>query len=280
MAAANNQRTITLPPFWTDNAAGWFAHVESRFRAKGVMDEWDRFDHTVAALSKEIIQLCFHAVAHPDDDEPYSVLKEDLLQQHTLTKYQRIERLLAVGPLGSRRPSQLLAEMMELCPDDEEASCFFVFFFLQRLPAWLRIQLEGDDQDDIRRLATKADRLFALHGHKHSGAVVVVESQEDEEEAAEVNAVQGGRQRGNGRRGGQRGGQRGSQRGGQRGGQQGRGGQSGQSGSQQQGSGSRTATPSEAAAAAAGICWNHWRFAENASHCKGTAASPCGWQGN
>jgi hypothetical protein len=32
----------------------------------------------------------------------------------------------------------------------------------------------------------------------------VVESQEDEDEAAEVNAVQGGRQRGNGRRGGQR----------------------------------------------------------------------------
>jgi hypothetical protein len=132
--AANNQRTIMLPPFWTDNTAGWFAHVESHLRAKGVMDEWDRFDHTVAALSKEIIQLCFHAVAHPDDDEPYSVLKEDLLQQHTLTKYQRIERLLAVGSLGSRCPSQLLAEMMELCPDDKEASCFFVFFFLQRLP--------------------------------------------------------------------------------------------------------------------------------------------------
>jgi hypothetical protein len=102
--AANNQRT--LPPFWPDNAAGWFAHVESRFRAKGVMGEWDRFDHTVAALSKEIIQLCFHAV----EDEPYTVFKEDLLQQHTLTKYQRIERLLAVGPLGSRRPSLLLAE--------------------------------------------------------------------------------------------------------------------------------------------------------------------------
>jgi hypothetical protein len=134
---------------------------------------------------------------------------------------------------------------MELCPDDEEASCFFVFFFLQRLPAWLHIQLEGDDQDDIRRLATKADRLFALHGHKHSGAVAVVESQEDEDEAAEVNAVQGGRQRGNGRRGRQRGGQQGSQRGGQR------GGQGGLSGSQQQGAGSKALTPSEVAAAAA-----------------------------
>jgi hypothetical protein len=50
---ANNQRAITLPPFWADNAARWFAHVESRFRAKGVMEEWDRFDHTVAALSKD-----------------------------------------------------------------------------------------------------------------------------------------------------------------------------------------------------------------------------------
>ena len=83
MAAANNQRTITLPPFWTDNAAGWFAHVESRFRAKGVMDAWDRFDHTVAALSKEIIQLCFHAVAHPDDDEPYSGSCSNTLSQST-----------------------------------------------------------------------------------------------------------------------------------------------------------------------------------------------------
>jgi hypothetical protein len=119
-------------------------------------------------------------------------LKEDLLQQYTLTKYQRIKRLLAVSLLGGRRPSQLLAEMMELCPDDEEASCFFVFFVLQCLPAWLRVQLEGDDQDDIRRLATRADPLFALHGHKHGRSVAVVEGQEDEDEAANINAVQGG----------------------------------------------------------------------------------------
>jgi hypothetical protein len=127
--AANNQRTVTLPPV----LAGWF-------RAKGVMEEWDRFDHTVAALSK-MIQLCFNAVAHPDDDEPYSHLKDDLLQ-HTFTKYQRIERLLAVSPLGSRRPTQPLVEMMELCLDDEEASCFFIFY-LQRLPAWLSVRQSG-----------------------------------------------------------------------------------------------------------------------------------------
>jgi hypothetical protein len=63
-------------------------------------------------------------------------------------------------------------------------------------------QPEGNDQDVIRRLATKADCLFALHGYKNGGAVAVVESQKDEDEAADINAVQGGCQRGNGWRGG------------------------------------------------------------------------------
>ncbi len=130
------------------------AHIESRFRAKGVMEEWDRLDY---CCSKEIIQLRFNEVANPDDDEPYSHLKDTLVQHHTLTKYQWIERLLAMGLLGSCHPTQLLAEIIELCPDDEEASCFFAFFFLHRLTSWLRVQLEGDDQDDIRRLATRVD---------------------------------------------------------------------------------------------------------------------------
>ncbi len=60
----------------------------------------------------------------------------------------------------------------------------------------------------IWRLAKKADRQFALHGHKNSGAVAVVESQEDEDEAAGINLVQGGRQCGADRRGGHPGGRR------------------------------------------------------------------------
>jgi hypothetical protein len=57
-----NRVNITLQPFWADNAAGWFTLVESRFPAKQIFEEWDRFDFAVAALSKEVIQLCFAAV--------------------------------------------------------------------------------------------------------------------------------------------------------------------------------------------------------------------------
>ena len=83
-------QTVTLLPFWKDNAAIWFAYAELRFRAKGVYDKWDRFNFVVLSLSKEVIQLCFATVTNPDAEEPYSRLKENLLQQHSLTKYQRI----------------------------------------------------------------------------------------------------------------------------------------------------------------------------------------------
>jgi hypothetical protein len=167
--------------------------------------------------------------------------------------------------------------MMELCPDDEEASCFFIFFFLQRLPAWLRVQLEGNDQDNIMRMATRVDRQFALHGHKHGGSVAVVEDQEEEDAGLSSTQSRGAvsvvlRSAGlpaklPARRAAWRpeGLLQGSQ-----------------GGNQQQGrSGTKPMTPSEAAAAAAaGICWNHWRFTEKASSFRGSAATPCNWQEN
>ncbi len=42
-----NRVSITLPPFWADNATGWFVQVESRFRVKQIFEEWDRFDFAV-----------------------------------------------------------------------------------------------------------------------------------------------------------------------------------------------------------------------------------------
>jgi len=59
-----NRVNVTLPPFWADNAAGWFAQVEARFQAKQIFEEWGRFYLAVAALGKEVIQLCFAAVAY------------------------------------------------------------------------------------------------------------------------------------------------------------------------------------------------------------------------
>jgi uncharacterized membrane protein YgcG len=258
--------SLVLPPFWTENAAGWFAHAESRFRTKRIFDEWDRFDLTVAALSKESIQSVFQLVTSPSEDEPYTALKEGLLHNHQLTDYQRIEKLHALDNLGSRKPTQLLSEMTELCPQGEQQSKFFAFLFLHRLPSWLRIMLGEDDHQDVRALAVKGDRLQALYGHLQHGTVAAVDSAD-----SAVNAVKGSSRGGKGgfSRGRGRGGSK-SQRGG------------GHSGSGQNADGAAGAAaaagPSPAALAqdSAGLCYYHWTYGDKATKCR----APCSWQGN
>ena len=121
--------TVTLPPFWADNAAAWFALAESRFRMKRMYDEFDRYDAVVSCLSKDDLRLVLNIVTSPPEDEPYLQLKARLLATNVQTDYQRIEQLMKMDALGTRKPSELLAHMLEICPSGEEKSKFFAFLF-------------------------------------------------------------------------------------------------------------------------------------------------------
>ncbi len=137
-------------------------------------------------------------------------LKARLLDSHQLTDYQRIEQLLAMDSLGARKPSELLAHMLELCPAGEETSKFFAFHFLHRLPQELRIMLGEDDHQEVHELAKKADRLWAIHGHRQHGAVAAVATPDPGSAVNAIRGAPGGSRRG---RGGQ---QRGNERHGSR----------------------------------------------------------------
>jgi hypothetical protein len=242
--------SITLPPFWINNAAGWFAMAESRFRVRRVYDEWDRYDNLVSALSQDSIRLVLDIVTNPPEEEPYTHLKARLLHSHELTNYQRIEQLMALDSLGDRKPTQLLAQMLELCPAGEETSSFFAFHFLQRLPQELRIMLGDDDHTDIQQLAVKADRLWAIHGHRMHGSVAAVAAPAD----PNINAVRGNR-----------------------GGKGGRGrGRGQQMPPPKPAAASSSVPPASLARASSGLCYYHWSFGEKATKCEGT----CSWQGN
>jgi hypothetical protein len=225
-----------------------------------IYDEWDRYDHVLSALSKDSLRLIMDIITAPPEDDPYTELKNRLLSSHQLTDYQRIEKLLSMESLGDRKPSEMLAHMLEMCPPGEEKTKFFAFHYLHRLPQELRIMLGDDDHQDVQTLASKADRLWALHGHRLHGGVSAVQQAAQE---PLVNAVRGG-SGGSGASGGSKRGQRG-----------GRG-------------GTRTHLPPKSAAAAgstapaalaresAGLCYFHWHFGEKALKCE----APCSWQGN
>ena len=140
---------IKLPSFWSNKPASWFALAESRFRTHSITGKQAKFDQLVGALSKESISRVLDLIEVPPLFTPYTQLKTRLLEAHQLTDYQKVDQLLKMESLGARRPSELLAAMLEACPRGQEANIFFTHLFLCHLPAELRIMLCEDDHQDV-----------------------------------------------------------------------------------------------------------------------------------
>ena len=88
--------------------------------------------------------------------------------------------------LGDRHPSQLLAAMMEFCPEGEVNSAFFRASFLRRLPREIRVLLADEVRGDLRDMAVRADELFQ---HHRPNVVAAVDMAVDEDLAEAVAAL-------------------------------------------------------------------------------------------
>jgi hypothetical protein len=102
----------------------------------------------VGALQHESLRLVADIVESPPPLPLYTVLKDRLMASHVLSGYRRAEQLFNMPPLGSRKPSALMAAMLEVCPGGEEKTELFAFQFLQRLPRELRVLLAKVDKKD------------------------------------------------------------------------------------------------------------------------------------
>ncbi len=58
-------------------------------------------------------------VRGPPPEDAYIQLKARLLTAHTLTEFQRMEKLLAAQALGGQKPSDMLHDLVQFCPDGE-----------------------------------------------------------------------------------------------------------------------------------------------------------------
>jgi hypothetical protein len=246
---------VQLPPFWVDRPMSWFTTVEARFRLNGVTDEQVKFDLVINGLADSARSLAIDVIERPPAAYPYTILKHRLLSTHELTDFQKIEKLLQLPPLGGRKPTELLAAMMEYCPRGQETNIFFTHLFLQRLPAELRILLGEDDHQDARHLARRADQFWALHGGKFVATVAEVEA--DPAEIAAVAARAG------------RGGSRGKRGGAARGRQSPAAAATGA----QPAAAKPVNKPKDLAQLQSGLCFYHWEYGEKALQCR----APCNW---
>jgi hypothetical protein len=102
--------------------------------------------------------------------------KERLLCSHTLVNLQKIEKLSQMNKLGDRKPSELLAQMWELCPRGKKSNEFFFFLFLEGLSEEFRFMLREDSDRHVRALAAKADKFMG----QRSGSVCTIPADEED----------------------------------------------------------------------------------------------------
>ncbi len=93
-----------------------------------------------------------------------------------------MDKLLSAQPLGGQKPSDLLHELVQFCPEGESQSKIFRYLFLQRLPA-----------SCASVLAARADQLWAHSARRpHAAAAAVNAVAEDSsQEETTVAAVAG-----------------------------------------------------------------------------------------
>jgi hypothetical protein len=108
------------------------------------------------------MRLVADLVETPPAELMYNALKERLLHSHQLTDIQKVDLLVDMPSLGDRKPTQLLAAMVEACPRGQENSVFMSALFLRKLPADVRILLAHMDHTRLKEMATAADQLVAM----------------------------------------------------------------------------------------------------------------------
>jgi hypothetical protein len=182
-------------PFWPEDPASWFRLAKGQFALCNVIDPVTRYYHVLAALSVDSVRLMRHVLHDDTGPESYEQLRASLLASHSLSNYQKMERMMRLPPLGDRKPSVMLAEMLEFCPAGESTTAVFAFLYLQRLPREIRVLLSEDDPANMRAIAEKADRLIAMHVPQSHDACAAVTAEDSCAKAGVVAALQGARSR-------------------------------------------------------------------------------------
>ncbi len=137
----NTHGFVKLPAFWIEDPVSWFWLAEGQFTLWNVEDSVACYCHVLSSLSQDAVCLVRHMLHEETSPNSYANLRTLLLASHSLSNYQKMERMMKLPPLGDRKPSVMLAEMLEYCPAGESITAVFTYLFLQRLPREIRVLL-------------------------------------------------------------------------------------------------------------------------------------------
>ena len=147
---------VKLPDFWTEDPDLWFLHAESVFRNAQITQSQTKFDHVIQKLPQAIM-VSVRSLIMPSassSTSPYEDLKAKLVSSYTLTRWQRVAKVIHHPALGDHCLTAMMDSMLALLPEDEVPGSLFLGLFLEHLPVEMRDHLVAQD------LALHADKLW------------------------------------------------------------------------------------------------------------------------
>jgi hypothetical protein len=97
----------------------------------------------------------------PNTPDAYEQLKARLTASYGKTKWQQVNALLDMPPLGERRPSHMMNEMLALIPTgSNKDDAIFLGIFLRKLPATMRDHLAAANHETAAAMAAHTDVLW------------------------------------------------------------------------------------------------------------------------
>jgi hypothetical protein len=156
-----NAVAVKLPDFCPADPQTWFHQAEAAFRRSNV--SFTKYDHVLMKLPTDVVMSVRDLVnsMQPNTPDAYEQLKARLTASTGKTKWQQVNALLDMPPLGDRRPSHLMNELFALIPTGENKDgAIFLGIFLRKLPATMRDHLAAANHDTAAAMAAHADILW------------------------------------------------------------------------------------------------------------------------
>ena len=159
-AATISNVSLRLTEFWTKDATAWFATVEAQFHTRRITSSRSRYHHVVASLNQETCSIIRDILVGAEAEQTYENLKATLIERTSLSEEQRMRKLVALGPLGDRRPSQLFRDMQLLDPDNKAGSGMKKAIFINLMPTHIRAVLRSKTDLSLAEISSLADSIL------------------------------------------------------------------------------------------------------------------------
>lgn len=160
-------RPSIIPPLFDgSNTSLFFLKLERYFKHNGINDTQLRFTVAVNCItSSEFSTLLENSIRNAEDNEdPYSVLKQKIIDETTPSPDLKLKRLLSTQKLGNSTCAHFLENIMSNVPSDHRDSPFIKEIFLQGIPADVRAILTMGTYENIDSMAKAADKVILAKG--------------------------------------------------------------------------------------------------------------------